>query len=83
VFIVWIVFFLCVDVCVCVRCVCCVCVWRMYVCVCLCEMCVCVCVVWFPSCGDGGGVVAGVFCECVVFLCLEVECVLCTLALLL
>jgi len=36
----------------------------------------------FPLCGDGGGDIAGVFCECVVFPCLEVECVFCTLALL-
>jgi len=45
----------------------------------VCCVCVCVCVfvivvVWFRFCGDGGGGVAGVFRECVVVLCLEMEC---------
>jgi len=71
-------FFSCVsEVCVCEMCGC-GCVWRLYVCVCLREMCVGVgVVVWFPFFGDRSGAVAGVFCECIVFLCLEVECVFC------
>jgi len=36
--------------------------------VCGCDMCVCV-VMWFPFCGDEGGGVADVCCECVVLLC--------------
>jgi len=38
------------------------------VCVCLREMCACVVVVLVPFCGDRGGGVGVVFCECVVLL---------------
>jgi len=53
-----------------------------YVCVCV-FVCVCVCVVafgWFRFCWDGGMVFAGVFCECVVVLCSEVDCIFICLA---
>jgi len=41
----------------------------------VCVLCVCwvVVVVWVPFCEDGGGGVAGLLCECVVFLSLVVD----------
>jgi len=49
-----------VCACVCVGFACVICVCLMYVCV--------VVVVWVPFCENVDGVVAGLFCECVVFL---------------
>jgi len=77
-------FFCCVECwwesSLCVRCMCvgvsdvCVCVRACVICVRV--MCVCMdVVVWVPFYEDGG--VAGLFCECVLFLSLVVDCYLC------